>query len=929
MARLPASPLAGRSGPGPAGFVRYNFLDPGSRARAAAEADPEVARLETAAIEAGADAEAGAALARFGDQVAGTMNALVRKQAVARREQQVTDALAASTQTLADYRLELDADPDHSTWVARYDHTAAKLRETHMEALGGEAGLAYARRLDSMVLSQRIGLQRKAATRERASMQTRMNAANEGLLADALSAETPVHQETALAQVQDNLNRAVATGVITPEVAQGESARLFGGFEKAQLAQTMQDDPRAALAVLSDPQRLPNIRPFERSRLTLAAQRAVGALVKAEQATVREQVARAYQTLERGDMPAGWEGLVAQMEAFDPERAEDMRRDMAGYQEVMGGGFVQLDPAAQADRILERFGTGPLSPAESHRKELYERVHRAAQAEFARDPVAYLYRRGPVLKGLYDAMDAANEAAASGRGEERLRLGAQASAFDAFLDAQAAAGVPSHLRRVLPERQAKRIAESISAAPPAEVVSMSRGLAARFGEYWPRVYREMVTDHGLTSHYKVLAGMTRPGQEPAAVFLAEAVAVGEKGYRDILPADDIRDMAESLAGEMEDLRTELAYQPGGQRGFVELHESAKLLALKHLAMGEDPDEAAEKAVRALYGDHYRQIDTGEAPFRVPESALPAIDPDPDVALRIIEDGLERAMTTSLEAAIAAGTIDVRHIRPQSADQSQAEVIAQYGRVLQTQGRWVTNPEETGVVLTDPLGQAVRRTDGELYEYTWPELAARDLPPDDMADATRKAVASTRGPTESDDEFDLHLAAAHQAARQFVPEFAILPTGPKIALVKLAFDAGAEAIAENEALLAAIAAGDWEAAAAAIVTIPAEFLGDIAAIEAAEFMILGTGELHRDPPFEMEWEGGVDDLKGGQAGDAFMDRAAALSRRIQAAVRNEPARAPSRRLSTDEISALTEALSRLAGIGTGPREPVIGDRRGGR
>jgi len=909
------------------------MLDLEGRKRAAVAASPAVAAARTRVGQTGVDAQAAGALARFGAQVAGTLHDVSVRQMEARREQDLTDALSSSTQALADFRLELDKDPDHAGWVEKYDGFAFDLRRENAERLGGQAGVDYARRLDSMVLSQRIALKQKAATRERQAQVVALDSGNQVLLGDALAAETDTHQQAALAQINDNLNRAVNTGVLTPAAARQQSQRILATFETQQTVDLIEARPAAALELLRDPDRLLNIPPARRAGMERTAVRALEAQEKAAQAVIRQQAERAYQVWRNGDVPQGWSEIVGRIEGFDPDTAAEMRRDGQAFSEVIAGGFATLAPNAQAARLDQIFGTGPLTPEQSHRKEIYERAHRATAEAFARDPVTWLYRTDPTLRDLYSRLAEAEQALVAGAGDEGPWRSAQAVAYDAFLDAQESAGVPRHERRVLPQAQAARIAASLAAASPAETVVRAQGLAQRYGEYWPRVYRELAgeANGALKGHHKVLAGMTRHGQQASAMLLAEAMQTGRKGLEDVLDRDQVIDLRDELTDAMEDLREELALLPGGQQGYLELHGAARLLSLKHMAMGLDADEAAEKAVGALYGDHYRQAGAGDDRYRVPMDRLASIAQDPDDAAGLIEEGAERQRGAALDAAFAAGAIDVTRIRPQSVDQSQAEVAEQYRIVLQESGRWVTTEDESGLVLVDPLGQPVRRRDGTRWEFDFRELAVEQMPPEDLDRATRNAVrnsvADPGGPgTPQEAAFDDALGAAHTTVRTMFPQVALYPDGPRIALVKLAYDIGPEAMAAAPGLVEAVQAGDWNAAAMAIVQIPGRFLADTAAIEAAEFMILGERGLHREPPFETEWQiGGGEELKGGSAGDAFLAEADALSKRVRDAIAGRTPRRDRAPLSPDELRELTEVFVKVTGMNR-PRPVTVRDRR---
>ena len=1025
--RAPSGQVSVPTGSPGGGVVRRQFLDPGSRGRAAGAASPEAARLRASAAEARGEAQAYESLAAFGKTVGRVGFALYEQQVEARREQQVTDAIYGATEELAELRIETNKDPDTATRETLFGSGALQIRQKYALALEGEAARKFARRYDPMALAQKIGVKQKAAVDENLAQRAKLIEANNALLNAALTAESAAEQRIAIDQVADNVNRAADAGIVTPEQAKAEIKRALGGYERFQAEELIVENPAAARAALGDARRFPNLDVFDRHRLRVQAKRAMKVAARSAKSALMEEVKGWRATRARGHRAAGEDALFARVKAADPKLHARLVRERKFFLEAAD--FGQADPAEQQRILAARYGsaltaeqsaqrsvlerihrstakaadraladavnkalgvaaaelagvraratrtaaaetraaqelaaageaayrqfegaisgatairlaeararqaadrdlrdtvdralglagallaanraeaartaaaetvdqqelvaageaayrqfqsgvtgaaaiaaatdrgrrlrdaelveageaayrqfqsgvtgaaatatardrqlqaavdkalgvaaaelaanrvlaareaaadaalrkrirawetvrgrgdaaadeaallrdtarhpqlhravlatkafydmlpafrrmtpaeqvralTGApagLTPEESHRRAVLQRIHAESAKEFARDPVAYIAQRNKALHLDYQRWQDAEARLGQAPDNAALRTAtatARSTALEGMLAAQKAAGVPSFERRVLPHATAKRLADTLTLAKPADVLRQAQAMALRYGDYWPKVYREVARAGKLPASYRTLAGMTRPGQEAPAALLAEALTEGEKVFRDLVPKDDADALDRSVGAQLEGLRAELMRLPGGQPAYLEIHKAATLLGLKYTAMGEPPDTAAGQAVAAIYADHYAEQEHGtggggESRYRVPREALPAVDPDPDEALKRIRRGVRIATMAGLDAAFGRSEIDVSQIRRQAADQSAAEVANAYRRHLQRYGRWVTARDESGVVLTDQMGQLVRRRDGSPYYYSWEGLA---------------------------------------------------------------------------------------------------------------------------------------------------------------------------------------------------------------
>ena len=833
MATIPRH-FAQVGGGQPRGFAPFPYFSPERRA-AAARQD-------------------GDAMARLGGQMQQIGFRLLKQEVEERREEQLSKALVGSTEELADARLELRRDPDYAGRAGKFTERAATIYQKYGVGMDQVAAKRFRRRFDGLVQSQRISIKYRAQTEEIAAAQAQLASGSDKLLTLALAAENPAERALLLDQVNDNISRHEASGLLDAPAAARFRARAFGGFQRAIAERRIAENPAAAARELDNPKNFKDLDPFVRERLKIAARRAVRTEARAARVGLMAEIKAWRETRNRGHEAAGEPELFAKVKAFDPALADRLERERKFYSDAEGfakatpfeqqrildtrfGGALtgeqsgrravleriaartareteiemgRLQRELEADLLAaranaeesaavalgrqgqdaqklaedirgwrdtrrrgdryagegalfervqqfspelhralaeerdffgraERFrrltpveqrrmlglGASELTPEESARREVMQKIHARSVEQFRRDPVAYIASRNDSLKVRYDRFRTVEAALASAPDDPALRGAfetARRDAIEAMLDAQKAAGVPSVDRRVLPLASARRIADSLTRSAPAGVVQQSQALAQRYGEYWPRVYREIARAGKLPSAYRTIAGMTRPGQGTQAVLLAEAVEAGEKALTDIAAKEDVEAVDRQVTSELDGFRSELSRLPGGQQGYLEIHKASRLLALKYLAMGEDAGAAAEKAVAAIYADHYAEQRQGESQYRVPVEALATLDPAPANAVRKIRRGVRIAMGAGLDAAFRRGQIETRHIRPQSTTQTAAEVAAQYRKHLQRYGRWVTSRDETGVLLTDGQGQVVRRRDGSPYYFSWESLA---------------------------------------------------------------------------------------------------------------------------------------------------------------------------------------------------------------
>lgn len=439
-------------------------------------------------------------------------------------------------------------------------------------------------------------------------------------------------------------------------------------------------------------------------------------------------LARLRQVWEAGLEPEDEGELIDRARALFGEDIAAALQEEAAYFETVRA-FPEMS-LTDRQLVLARADPGAFSPEEAMRHDVLLKMHARDAKEQREDPAGYYTRRDPVLRAAYAAFADSAAALASNPGDPAARAAftqAQVAALEGVLQKQRLDGVPEHRRRLLPAAAAQEWADRLTAMPAPQALAAAQGLAREYGPYWPRVFGEIAGADRLAPEYRILAGMTKPGQETAALALAQALETGEKAYSDLFGADRVKRLDETLGDELETLREQLEPLPNGARGYLEIEQAARMLAFRYASGGEEVEAAAQRAAAKLYGDHYVEAEFHDGRYRVPAAELAGVGEDRDDAMERIDRGLRIMTERGLDAAFETGRIETRHLVPQRAGQTEEEIAEQYRAHLQASGRWVTGEDERGLVLTDGQGAPVFMTDGQRVELRFWTLARAGAP----------------------------------------------------------------------------------------------------------------------------------------------------------------------------------------------------------
>lgn len=405
--------------------------------------------------------------------------------------------------------------------------------------------------------------------------------------------------------------------------------------------------------------------------------------------------------------------MAAERRAEDRERMAGLRQEVSFAMNVMGEG---LQPAGMADLRKRAAGT-PLAPA----------LKAAEEAGAFAQQLAVLPPGEQVAQVKALASSPQNEGSliALKQAQKVLQATGRAMADGTLLERASEVGVvkldPVDLTN--PESVAARVTASRRAgqhfgveAPvltkgereayvadfqklaPAQKIETAAAIQNAAGAAWPDIMRDLGGTHGLDSTFRYL-GLLSGATGPAALVanaIVEAEQTDEKDLKlqltraNITETDLERDILTALDPFMATVGATYAQGSGSAAGGAAKMQTELLQVAKKSAMvlmrNNDPATAIQLATDALLNDRYEF----EGTYRIPKSAVP------------YKEGIQRMMSDTL-AALTPETVE-----PKGSPSGVPENVRREGYLRQVRNmeRWVTLPDETGLLLTDEQGDAV-------------------------------------------------------------------------------------------------------------------------------------------------------------------------------------------------------------------------------
>ena len=228
-------------------------------------------------------------------------------------------------------------------------------------------------------------------------------------------------------------------------------------------------------------------------------------------------------------------------------------------------------------------------------------------------------------------------------------------------------------------------------------------LKETYGDMYQPVLKQLVTSGAVPPTANLISDMDI---EPAGLLAQASRKDYAKETEKALGIEnaDKKAMQDKIRSELEEVTGTFAAF-GDAPAATRIQDASYLLALRYREMGMDADDAAEKAAQAVFAGRY--VVNGS--YRVPK-AYSADDVSKGIEAHLANmDMAEVVMKLSPEAALMKP--DIKNYRKRE--------------TLRLAGRWVTNSDESGLILTVG-GSPVLLTNGRRVEMTFEELESLGL-----------------------------------------------------------------------------------------------------------------------------------------------------------------------------------------------------------
>ncbi|NIA72379.1 hypothetical protein HBA54_27705 [Pelagibius litoralis] len=618
-----------------------------------------------------------------GRKIAGLGEDLTKKENTRKLNEARTGVFAA----LKEAEFEFEDDQDFETLSDRFGARSKEIREQFSQGLRGDTlesfNLIFENAQSAVGLNVRSFARSGIRKRGVASFATGLDQLSETVA----SATNDAEYDLAFGLAREMMADGVEARYFDQATGQATLDKWLNGVRRNQANNMILNDPDLAVEVL-EADELDGLRESDRLSLLKEAKRQARIAENERRRAAKEQ-----QALLRGQVAAGLKDELASLSLTGQSTglvtADQIRAAYADEPGRAEGILQQIDEAAQffevrqevaltdfSDdmRILQEQapeGQGFAVEAERHRI-LVEAVKEKRKA-LASDPAGYLFMVSPGIAAAYQNAEDGPQTRA---------------AIDTMLQEQERLGLPRHGQRALSDGQGKAMSLEYAGQEDAQGrADWVRGQAELYGEHWPRVYGELVQS-GLPGGAAVLAGMTGPGQARAAQAMAEAQDVGAKDLKAAIGTDVAGDVEDAVRSELAAFEQSLAKVPGGAGTANLYRKETNTLAMLYAQQGADPATAAAQAASDVVNSQYEFLGT----YRVPAGV------DPDL--------VQGSTTLFLDRQIA----DLDVVIPPSIDDrlSDEDARGQYLAAVRDKGYWVTNSDETGLLLMDEQGRTVMR-----------------------------------------------------------------------------------------------------------------------------------------------------------------------------------------------------------------------------
>lgn len=306
------------------------------------------------------------------------------------------------------------------------------------------------------------------------------------------------------------------------------------------------------------------------------------------------------------------------------------------------------------------------------------------------DPAAYTLAHASTVKAAWDVMTRAMD-----------DPGAPAATKQAVAAKYAQAAIAEQERlgidkpQILPQSYADQIVKQFSDQKQGgeNAAQLVQSQASLWGSYWPQVYGQ------LSAKLPGAALVIGSGLAPApAAMMAEASTLKRSELVDGMDPATTKDVSDALRSDMTDFQATTAQQAGGTNTFNTIFDNTEKLALMYVRQGKKPVAAANEAYQDVIGGKYQFAGTYRVPSQYNAGEIAA---GAGVALTNIDP-------VNLKLPVSLAGLD------------ETQTRNAYVSAIQTNGYWVTAPDESGLVLY-AKGAAVLDAAGKPIRRTWAQL----------------------------------------------------------------------------------------------------------------------------------------------------------------------------------------------------------------
>lgn len=636
---------------------------------------------------------------------------------MAEREQAVRDTVnlskagAAATRELDDYRIELDRDGDYATKAARFKQKADEVRTKYGEQFGGEAQARFQTAFDNTSLSMETSVRHGARRDEVEQGRVEIRTANEDLVGRAAIARTADERAMLLKQVDDNLQEAVRTGLMTAAQHKAERRGVLSKFDEAQAQALIRTNPGAAIAALGTKQ-FEYLDPVRREQLKTQAQVRLEGLGVAARAEARVEAQDLIAGFRSDIPPADAEERLKRIRAVDPKLADRVaieQRTAATLTTFRAKSLVEQNETIKELDTKARDGGG-LSGEERQSLQRMQQTFAQALQRWSSDPFAASLQTSRAVKDLYDTAEKTVE-----------DPGAGARVREASLEWQTRNGVPPGALAVVTKGQAKQLSDELATLDGAAFNQRWQQLKDQYGSHFAHLQRQIAAESNGIGKVASLGTAVElpetPKGQTARANLIDAGKIAEADLKKLYPDDKVlAKVRTTIENELEPFSRSLGGARNGGQTAVRYAEDALRLAAFFQQQGLKADDAAKRAVQQLVGDHYAFFPDNGGQVRVP---------------RTIDGGMVNLGNVQTNLSAVRDRLEPAELQPPpdpTPGANPGNSADAFARRVKAYSRWMTEQGGRSAVLVYEANgrlQPVLRKDGQpvRVDFTAPALPA--------------------------------------------------------------------------------------------------------------------------------------------------------------------------------------------------------------